>query len=124
MADKFDKTSIFDVSFKMQDDEGVEQEFLFKPLMGEDFVKAFTLIAKLSEKDLDSEDSVVKAFDENTLALLVDLETKMVSQSYPDLQKDRLSRFVASNCFQLIEPLTRAVMKVSKVEARRVQGKN
>lgn len=122
--DKFDRHSIFDVQFKLTSDDGVEDEFVFKPLYGGDFVKAFSLMAKLSKKEMGDDSSAAEAFDEETLSALVDLETKMVSQSYPDMPKDKVDRFVAANCFNLVEPLTKAVMKVSKVEGRRLSKKD
>lgn len=120
MSDKWDKVSIYDVDFKLVDNDGEEQVFTFKPLPFATYPKVYDLMAKFNDVSGDDEAAFMKALDEKTMKDLLDVELAMVSNSYPDMDKAKLERFVSSNVFQLIEPLVSITFKQEKGNPRKM----
>lgn len=122
MSDKWDKVSIYDVDFKLVDNDGEEQVFTFKPLPFATYPKVYDLMAKFNDVSGDDEAAFMKALDEKTMKDLLDVELAMVSNSYPDMDKAKLERFVSSNVFQLIEPLVSITFKQEKGNPRKMNA--
>lgn len=125
MSDKWEKVSIYDVDFKIEDSDGNEQVFTFKPLPFATYPKVYDLLSKFSEFDGEDEKAFMKALDEKTMKDLLSVELDMVLNSYPDMDKAKAERFVLSNVFQLIEPLVSITFKQEKGNPRKMaQAKN
>lgn len=126
LADKFDKTSIYDLDFKITDNDGEEQTFTFKPLPFKFYPKTYALIGKLQklqgEKGLSDEEQIatlIDKLDEETVALLLELEKVMVEKSYPTMDEEKIELFVTSNMFQLMEPLIQLISRQEIVNPRK-----
>lgn len=120
MSDKFEKLSIYDVDVKLNDDEGVEHNFTFKPLPFATYPRVYDLLTKFSELDADDDKAFMKALDKDTMRDLMDIELEMVMGSYPDMDKSKAERFVISNTFSLIETLVSLTFKQEKGNPRKV----
>lgn len=123
MADKWSKLSIYDVDFKLTDEDGEEHSFTFKPLPWADFPKAYDVFGKLERSglfDADGDDDEAFArqfFEKIDSALITELASVckvMVSNSYTHLDDKVIEPFVMANVFQLIEPLSKIITKQSK----------
>jgi len=106
-------TSIrYDINYKIG-----EEEFIFKAIPFKYFPKAFSILSKFSTLEENSTgQELMELLDEDTLTKLTEIQKIMVSNSYPDLPEDEVERFVTSNLFQLIEPLTKLCVDTSKHE--------
>ena len=121
MTDKFDKLSIYDIEHKIKDDDGVEHTFNFKPLPFSDYAKGFDVFSKMSDLEgLEGKD-IIKKLDKDTINSLIALEKTMVSNSYKDLDDNKVEVFVMSNVFELIDPLSQVIFKQTKLNPRQAQ---
>ena len=128
--DKWKETSLFDIDWKTTTDSGEEVTFTFKPLLGKDFVKAFGLFNKLSDMPEQTEGETDEAFskramasmDEEFINKLYDVASTVVSRSYPDKKEDEVNAFVGANLFDLIEPISKLVIRESKRNPRKADS--
>jgi len=122
--DKWAKLSIYDVDFKITDEDGEEHNFTFKPLPWENFPQAFDTIAKIetmglfSQKDNMTEEEAAKEFlkavNKEVLTDLSSICKIMVRNSYPEIDEKVINSFVMGNLFQLVEPLSKVLSRQSK----------
>lgn len=122
MSDKWEKVSIYDVDFKIEDSDGVEQVFTFKPLPFATYPKVYDLLSKFSDIDSTDGKAFINSLDEKTMNNLLEVELQMVMNSYPDMNREKAERFVLSNVFDLIDPLVGITFRQEKVNARKMQS--
>lgn len=130
MSDKFEKLSIYNVDFKLTDDDGVEHVFTFKPLPFSRFADAFDFFMKFESYNKDSEGlsdeekgkKFIELLDKESIKILSSLLYDMVTVSYPELSKDKVENFVLSNMFSLIEPLSNVTFRQAKSNPRKAQA--
>lgn len=124
--DKFEKHSIYNVTFKLTDEDGKEESWELKPVPWSLFPKAFKLIGKMSdlqgaegEQDLKQ---LFATFDEDTVKELSEVEFAIVKNSYPEKSDADIQKFVMANMFDLIEPMVNLTFKQTKVDKRKAEA--
>ena len=120
MSDKFEKLSIYDVDVKLNDNDGNEQVFTFKPLPFSTYPAVYDLLNKFSDMDADDDKAFMKVLDKETMKDLMEIELEMVQISYPDMDKGKAERFVIGNAFQLVDALVQLTFKQEKANPRKM----
>lgn len=120
MSDKYEKLSIYNVDFKMEDSDGVEQVFVFKPLPFGSYPDVYDVMGTLADMEGDGADAF-KSIDRATMKKLMDLELQMVINSDVGMDLAKAQNFVASNVFTLIEPLMGITFKQEKGNTRKME---
>ena len=86
--------------------DGINKEYIFKPLAWEDLPRLYSLLGKFSslKEDTDHE-HIMKIMDEKTIKDLMDMEFKMFKLSYPEMSDTDIKSIISKNIFELIEVL-------------------
>lgn len=124
MTDKWSKLSIYDVDFKLTDEDGEEHNFTFKPLPWSEYPKAFQVFNNLQEvgffnvsEDATEQELVnhfFKCVNQKLINELADVCYTLVQNSYPDKDEGQVKNFVMGNMFYLIDPLSKVISRQSK----------
>ena len=80
--------------------DGVEKEFVFKPLPWEDFPKLFGLMSKFEGV---TKETFGQAISEENVKTIMDLELKMFTRSYPEMSVEDIKEIILPNLFPLME---------------------
>ncbi|WP_298753000.1 hypothetical protein [uncultured Arcobacter sp.] len=128
--DKFEKHSIYNITFELENEDGTKDSFEFRPLPWKHFPKVFKVVQTMTEltdgmdeeekKNVDAK-KLFSTFDEETTTNIIDLEKVMVSTSYPEKKEEDVEKFVISNMFELIEPLINLSFKQQKANPRKAE---
>ena len=79
--------------------DGIEKDYVLKPLKWDDFPKLYGLVSKFNGT---KEEDIISKLGENEIKVLMELELKMFIESYPHLKEDDLKPIIQENLFDLL----------------------
>lgn len=110
------KKGIYEKEFKYEDNDGVEQGILLKPLPVKHLPALFNVVKRFQGRDTEKPEEFLAALDDDVIEKLVNMCVAVMKKSFPTMDESDIDGFVASNFLTLFPVIIEMNLKSGQVK--------